>query len=151
MDDKLASLLESHKLELAQTVITNKVYTTLTTTNSKEMLAKSIEIVEAIATYLRTCDPLPYRIFVTEFSQQLFQQGLSVEGFQEVGQVLIDNMKNLVEQKFNNPTLYHSKTDYKRQLEIILRLTNVIAVTARITITTGKKELVTKSGLSLAS
>jgi hypothetical protein len=66
-----------------------------------------------------------------------------VEDFQELGQVLIDHMKNLAEQKFSSPTLYHSRNDYKRQLEIILRLTNVIAVTARITAATTKKELVT--------
>jgi hypothetical protein len=144
VDDKLASLLESHKFELAQTVATNKVYTTGTTANLKERLAKSIGIVEAIAMYLRTGDPQPYRTFIIEFSQQLFQQGMSVEGFQELGQALIDHMKNLAEQKFSNSTLYHGRDDYKRQLEIILRLTNVIAATTSITTATTKKVMVTK-------
>lgn len=131
--DTLATLLETHKQEIArltaQDVIAAKIpgYVEL---GQVELTRRFVAGVEMVARHLRDGNIAEYRQHVVKVAEERRKQGVSANEANAANLILATKMKTTIERKLAGPGNETIRSDYLRRLDVLLNMDRITGITA---------------------
>lgn len=126
----LAELLEVNKYQVAEaaakTIIARKIpfYSLFSSKNLAERLLSTLEM---MIRYLRTNDIEEWRNYIISVSARWQEQGSNVAQVNAAGNVIIEKIRELVEQELSSPQDASRKTRFLLRVQGLATLANISA------------------------
>jgi hypothetical protein len=133
--EKLADLVETHKVTLSRTVaksVLARQFVSYQHDSIDTLAPLMVRTLEAISGYLRSSEPTEYRNFVQQLTLMRLRNGYNAEDFYNIVEFFTHAIKDLVAKELTGPD--HLQTDlerYYRRIEGMQTLTYSIIVATR--------------------